>query len=95
MATSIPFDIITSIAYIARTQITECLFRCRYMKEVALKDFCLSESQTRAGEVMGCSQSAVHQALKAGREIYFLINEQGLAIDWYEVKRPARAAAPA
>lgn len=57
------------------------------MKEVALAVFCAKKKQAEAASILGCSQVAVSQMLKAEREIVIVFNDDG-SKSWYEIRRP-------
>lgn len=59
--------------------------------QVPLSQFCGDHSQQRAAEIMDCTQSAVHQAIKAGREIYIVALADG-GFEWFEIKRRKKSA---
>lgn len=47
----------------------------------------LKVSQAQIGELMGCTQGNVHQAIKSGRDIYICYDENKNMVDWYEMKK--------
>lgn len=57
------------------------------MKTIPLKNFCDEFSQSKASEILGCTQGNVSQMIKAGREVFITIDPAGL-FDWYEIRRP-------
>ena len=56
------------------------------MTEIPIKEFCDKYSQNRAAEIMGCTQGAISQMIKCGREIY-ITSDGDKVVGWYEVKR--------
>lgn len=61
------------------------------MDQIPLHKFCEDNTQTVAAQILGCSQGAVSQMLKAGREIFIVPRESG-GFDWYELRRNRRVA---
>lgn len=57
------------------------------MKKIPLLEFCESRSQTEAAQVIGCSQSAVSQMLRAKRLVYITEDDLG-NLDCIEIKTP-------
>ena len=55
------------------------------MKETHLKEFLKDHSQEVAGEILGCTQGAVSQMVKAKRNIYICESEDG-ETSFYEKK---------
>lgn len=62
------------------------------MKDISLMEFCREKSQSEAGQIMGCTQSAVSQMIRSGREIYFFQNQQGIW-EFKEIRRPGKKKA--
>lgn len=61
-------------------------------RDIPLKDFCEAHTQAVAGKVLGCSQGAISQMLKAGRQIFISVDGAGNH-DWYEIRRKIRSDA--
>ena len=63
------------------------------MNEMHLKDWLAQEgvTQTQAADLMGCTQGAISHMVKAGRDI-FIVLENGIAISHFEKKQPGRRA---
>ena len=59
-----------------------------------LKDFVSEHGQTRAGELMGMTQSAVSQMLRSGRNIVVELDKFGQFVEAREIRiiKGARAA---
>lgn len=62
------------------------------MKDISLTEFCREKSQYEAGQIMGCTQSAVSQMIRSGRNIYFFQNEAG-AWEYKEIRKPGKKKA--
>lgn len=63
------------------------------MTDIHISEFVKGRTQEEVAEILGVTQGAVHQMLKAKREIYFELLEDG-SYSHYEIKRPkSRAAA--
>jgi predicted transcriptional regulator len=54
--------------------------------DIKISDFLLNRSQSEVAAIMGVTQGAVHQMIKAKREIYFKKQEDG-TYTHYEIKR--------
>ena len=63
------------------------------MNEITLKHYLTGRSQKEAAEVLGCTQGAISQMLKSGREIYFRVDDSGVVVSFYENKLPGRKKA--
>lgn len=55
------------------------------MKDATLSQFCLTRSQARVAQLLGWTQSAVSQAVRAGRDIHVVEYADG-SISAYEVR---------
>ncbi len=62
------------------------------MKKTRLVDFCKSRTQKEVAALLGCSQSAVSQMLKAERDIY-VVKASDHSCTYFEIKSPAKAGA--
>ena len=60
------------------------------MKEKTLKQFCDEKSQQAAADIIGCTQGAVWQMIKNGREIYIV--DHGGKYSSYERKQLNKTA---
>jgi hypothetical protein len=58
------------------------------MKETPLKQFCEENTQNAAADIIGCTQGAVWQMLREGREVYIVTQDDG-SQSAYE-KKPVR-----
>ena len=58
------------------------------MTEITLKDFLKTHTQQEAANAIGCTQGAVWQMLRAGRDIRFRANKKGVPVSYYEIKAP-------
>ncbi|CAI3798578.1 hypothetical protein GLGCALEP_02120 [Pseudomonas sp. MM221] len=47
------------------------------MRRISLADFAAEKGQTKAAELLGLYQSALSKAIKSGREIQVIENEDG------------------
>ena len=61
-------------------------------RDIPLKEFCKQHTQAVAGEIIGCSQGAISQMLKDGRQVFISIDSSGNH-DWYEIRRKIRSDA--
>lgn len=57
------------------------------MKQIPLAEFCNLKSQAEAAEIIGCSQSAVSQMIRAERKVY--ITDDGMGnLGCIEIRKP-------
>lgn len=57
------------------------------MGDIHISEFIEGRSQSEVAEILGVSQSAVHQMLKAKRDIYFRPTGETGSFEHYEIKR--------
>ncbi|QEY15488.1 hypothetical protein D0C16_05565 [Cellvibrio sp. KY-GH-1] len=57
------------------------------MKKIPLSEFCSNQSQLRAAEIIGCSQSAVSQMLASKRAVFIIENDDG-SFGCEEIRKP-------
>lgn len=57
------------------------------MSDIHITDFVKGRTQGEVARILGVTQGAVHQMLKAERDIYFRQSEDG-AFEHYEIKKP-------
>lgn len=62
------------------------------MADIHIAKFLETRSQTQVGEILGLTQGAVSQILRAERNIYFKPDELG-GFTFYEIKKPRRKRA--
>jgi DNA-binding transcriptional regulator LsrR (DeoR family) len=60
------------------------------MKELKLKEFLITGTQSEVATAMGIGQSAVSQMVAAGRDIRVRVDEDGRISEAYEVKPVGR-----
>ena len=58
------------------------------MKEMTLKQFLEGRTQKDVADIMGLTQGAVWQMIKHGRDIRFMVNDDGSVSDFFEIKKP-------
>jgi len=56
------------------------------MNEITLKQFLTDHTQSQAAAILGMTQSAVSQALAAGRDIRILLDEENSVVEAFEKK---------
>jgi predicted transcriptional regulator len=57
------------------------------MKKTPLAEFCDLKSQAQAAQIIGCTQSAISQMIKAERQIYITEDESG-NFECIEIRKP-------
>lgn len=58
-----------------------------------MKEFLESHTQREAAEIIGCTQGAIWQMVKNGRDIRFRVSEGGDVAEFFEIKKPKTKAA--
>jgi predicted DNA-binding protein (UPF0251 family) len=61
------------------------------MADIHINDLLKEKTQAEVGQIMGITQGAVHQMVKAGRDIYFHADTEG-RYTYHEIKKPRRRA---
>lgn len=57
-----------------------------------LQEFLSDKSQSEAGKLLGgMTQSAIHQMIKSGREVYVTRDSASDQFDWYEIRRSPKS----
>lgn len=57
------------------------------MSDIHIKELLKTKTQKQVAEIMGVTQGAVHQAVAAGRDIYFREVDGG-SFEYFEIKKP-------
>lgn len=57
------------------------------MKKTPLAEFCELKSQSEAALIIGCSQSAISQMIRARRDVFITEDEQGV-LGCMEIRKP-------
>lgn len=59
------------------------------MSDIQINEFLKTKTQSEVALIMGVTQGAVHQMVKAGRDIYFRPQPDG-SYSYYEIKKPRK-----
>jgi Cro len=57
------------------------------MTEIALNEYVTKNGQQKAAELLGWFQGSVSKAVRRGRDIRLVFNDNGTFSNYYEIKR--------